>query len=487
MKKIFKFFSSLKLAVCVLVALAIALAAGTIVESTRDMQTGQYWVYRSLWFQGLLLLLGINIFTVALSRWPWKKKHVAFLTAHLGILTLLAGSLLTQKKGLDANMMISEGESSAAVILNDTVILAREVGGSVLERKIISWQPPEASFQPVPLPVSGIVVDQYLTHAEAEHEFFSSPENPGAGSAAAPAEMDSVAVQLRIQAPQLGMHREIWLWSKNPEWTRASIGPLEISLADEKIARAKDKIRAELNTELRSTLDLTFKRTKNNLQLSVRSRSRTGEKKSSVPTTFEDPWLIPTHFQTGMMGGLKIWIVKVVDRASHVTHWSRSRTQYGNSAPPSAIRARLGSQDLWLGQDEKGFLEDGGRKWELQYFSLQNILPFELELERFEVVYDPGTQNAASYSSRVRVKARSAPQEPIIISMNEPLDFGDYTFYQSSFIPEDPRPRTTVLTVNYDPGRWLKYIGSILIVCGSILLFVQKWRKRGALADAPHS
>jgi hypothetical protein len=59
--------------------------------------------------------------------------------------------------------------------------------------------------------------------------------------------------------------------------------------------------------------------------------------------------------------------------------------------------------------------------------------------------------------------------------MNEPLKHKGYTFYQSSF-EEDKmgNPVTSVLTVNYDPGRWLKYIGCLLIVLGSILLFYFK-------------
>ena len=44
---------------------------------------------------------------------------------------------------------------------------------------------------------------------------------------------------------------------------------------------------------------------------------------------------------------------------------------------------------------------------------------------------------------------------------------------------EDARPRPTVsiFSVNRDPGRVWKYIGSLLIVLGSIMLFAVKYRK----------
>jgi hypothetical protein len=49
-----------------------------------------------------------------------------------------------------------------------------------------------------------------------------------------------------------------------------------------------------------------------------------------------------------------------------------------------------------------------------------------------------------------------------------------YTFYQASYIPDQPRPTVTILSVNYDPGRFLKYSGSILLILGSVMLYLMK-------------
>jgi hypothetical protein len=62
--------------------------------------------------------------------------------------------------------------------------------------------------------------------------------------------------------------------------------------------------------------------------------------------------------------------------------------------------------------------------------------------------------------------------------MNEPLESKGYTFYQASYIPEVPRPVTTILSVNHDPGRGLKYWGSILLILGSISLYLVKVLQR---------
>ena len=58
-----------------------------------------------------------------------------------------------------------------------------------------------------------------------------------------------------------------------------------------------------------------------------------------------------------------------------------------------------------------------------------------------------------------------------LISMNEPLVYGGYTFYQASYVMEEGRPPISVFSVNYDPGRVVKYAGAIIMVLGIILMF----------------
>ena len=64
-------------------------------------------IYQTPGFAFILGLLGVNIFSVMMSRYPWKKHHVGFVIAHIGILLLLAGSLISLHRGLDSNMPLS--------------------------------------------------------------------------------------------------------------------------------------------------------------------------------------------------------------------------------------------------------------------------------------------------------------------------------------------------------------------------------------------
>ena len=107
----------------------------------------------------------------------------------------------------------------------------------------------------------------------------------------------------------------------------------------------------------------------------------------------------------------------------------------------------------------------------------ETALPFEIELLDFERTVHPGTSVPRSYQSRVRLTDGDANWETII-SMNEPLYHNGFTFYQSSFQEDEMgRPTMSILSVNRDPGRFWKYLGSLLIVFGIIHLFYFKGRK----------
>jgi hypothetical protein len=97
---------SLQLAVILLTLFAAVLALGTEIESAYSARVAQEVVYRSWWFTLLLTLLGVNILFAALKKLPWKRYQIGFLITHLGLLTMLAGGVLTSLSGTDAMMAL---------------------------------------------------------------------------------------------------------------------------------------------------------------------------------------------------------------------------------------------------------------------------------------------------------------------------------------------------------------------------------------------
>src|SRR5437762_7590211 len=114
---VFRFFSSLKLAVVLLAVLIIGASAGTLYESTFDAKVARAYVYGAPWFNVWLLLLASNLIVSALSRWPWKKHHVAFLITDLGIITLLTGWLIGRTWGIEGTITVFNGEPRSIRLL----------------------------------------------------------------------------------------------------------------------------------------------------------------------------------------------------------------------------------------------------------------------------------------------------------------------------------------------------------------------------------
>ena len=116
---VFRFFASLKLAVVLLAVLIVGAIAGTLYESSFDAKVARAYVYGAPWFNLWLVMLAANLAVSALSRWPWKKHHVAFLVTHLGIITLLAGSLVGRTWGIEGTITLFKGEPPTNRLLVD--------------------------------------------------------------------------------------------------------------------------------------------------------------------------------------------------------------------------------------------------------------------------------------------------------------------------------------------------------------------------------
>lgn len=109
-----RWLGSLQVAVLLLGLFAIVLAIGTMMESWYSEKIAKELVYRAWWFNLLLLLLGVNIFFAAAKKWPWKKHQTGFLITHVGLLTMVAGGLLTGLRGTDTSMALIDTDDLKA-------------------------------------------------------------------------------------------------------------------------------------------------------------------------------------------------------------------------------------------------------------------------------------------------------------------------------------------------------------------------------------
>lgn len=464
---LFRFLCSLKLAVVVILLLALGCTAATLLESYYDTRTAQYWVYQAFWFHFVLFMLGVNIFCVAMSRYPWKRRHTPFLLAHAGIILLLVGSWVTQKFGLDGSLPIAEGEVNSRVQLQQPILYVTHDGN--VDPIQVDWVPPHVSFSPLKLEKYGIQVKRFLTHAEPVVKFTPEKEK-GVGRP---------AVKVQLSGGPIVDPVQLWLWTGEPAWATRKMGPAQFTFLPDDITFDDLK-----NFSVGTRIDFK-KNEKGDLLYIARSRSGNQVKGRLASDQIEGAEFYPGWMKAASPDGkgLKIKILEWLPSAENDTQYVRSKIQYGARAPQSAIWVELlnregveGSGGIWLGLGDRAELNANGKTLDLIYSNQNVVLPFSLQLDRFTIEHYQGTRNPSSFHSTVFVVENGKEKQgPIKISMNEPLKWGGITFYQSSYIPAEPRPTTSVFSVNQDPGRFLKYFGSILLVLGSTLLFMVKY------------
>lgn len=106
----------------------------------------------------------------------------------------------------------------------------------------------------------------------------------------------------------------------------------------------------------------------------------------------------------------------------------------------------------------------------------QHKLPFTLKLKNFKRDLHPGTDMARGFSSDVLIQDAKTSW-PYTISMNNPLRYKGYTFYQSSFSIR-PDGTFSILSVVQNKGRVFPYIASLVLFAGLLLHLITRTRTK---------
>ncbi len=139
----------------------------------------------------------------------------------------------------------------------------------------------------------------------------------------------------------------------------------------------------------------------------------------------------------------------------------------------------VGSQGV---EGKPGVVSFGNTDLAVSYGAKRVVLPFAIKLRDFIMERYPGTNSASSYASEVTLMDnRNNLAREQRIYMNHILDYDGYRFFQSSY---DQDELGTYLSVNYDaPGTLISYIGYILLTLGMILTLLSKNSRFQQLAE----
>ncbi len=448
-EKIFRFLCSLKLAVIVIVSLGTIAAIGTVMESKYDMITAQKLVYHSPYMYFVMILLCVNLIAVAVDRLPWKKKHTGFVIVHAGIVILIVGSYVTRKIGVDGTLSFDIGETSRNVQTNETDLIVYKLKDLESSEKIFSQDVDFLVNSPKKKPVKilfgtgesdQIEVIDYMPYAKRDFTIQESNLMT-----------DGPALRFQLQNPFVNMIE--WIVQSGSQPAKLDLGPAQVVLSRENYETLGGK----------NQIVLYPTQNKNTLRYQIFDKdSKDGKpiKSGMVPVggVIEPGWM-----------GLTVRAIQFYPKGK--VEYKYTKLDYPNATSTAAAQIKFNGQAYWLGMNTALQLFSKDTVYFVTYGNKRLDIGFNMTLDRFEMEKYEGTQMAKTYKSVVNIPNVGQKE----ISMNEPLKHNGYTFYQSSFQENKMgEPTASILSVNYDPGRWIKYFGSLCIVLGSIMLFYFK-------------
>ena len=442
---IYSLFCSLKLAVFTLSALILLFAVGTFYESAQGRLAAQEVIYRSVLVNVLLSLLVLNIVAVMIDRWPWKKRHIGFLLAHFGIIFLITGAFVTRFYGLDGNMRLALREKGRQITTSSTVFLVYSSfsGKDLTElyrEKVYFFRSPPRQKKPylVQLGSETLKVNDFYPSAVAREQY--KPTMKG-----------GPALRFQIEGRQAQMVK----WLYKPPWMDKIIfplGPAKIILL-KSISSLKDiKISHPSLFLIPSHKEIHYQLRRPKSKEVVKGILKVG-------SVLKTGWM---DFNFHLIDYLPIALPNAV---------FLPQKKAGNKTN-SAIQLEFKGEKRWMGLNSHLFFFDEDKVYVVAYINEKKDLGFQLRLKDFKVIRYPSSFKASSYESEVQV---NDSKDVKLISMNNPLKFAGYTIYQSGFEENEKGvPVASVFAINRDPGRFIKYFGSLLIVIGSFVLFLRR-------------
>jgi len=533
--KITKFLASLKLAVIIIISLIVLSTWGTIVESRYNTTYAQWQVYFSTPFIIVEVLLFINILFAALVRFPYKKKLTGFYIIHAGLLILLFGAAVTSLYGIDGSIRLLPETPNKAVVIKEPTFYAfyQHSGSEPLEFAEPLPKTTRVYYK------NGKIFKSILDYDVTLKKFlpFASPKFSWRTH---PGEHPPTRF-LGIQLKNANVAQDLELSNLDYDKRSQKLGPLTLNLfqpldancfkkhisdtstkylySTKKGCRGikkfapSEKLKSEpfLKISLKDSdgKDLNFypklssHPIDGNIQIDNKSQARLISlnkfraaphvlffKGNKVGFGKGTDWQIKTFEPNKGLSlpwmGFEMTVLRIIDNKYQHIDWffdpPRGSQANRHFAALISVQHRYNKddhQEIWI--DDTGLKTITTRSGFTLQFMIGNKLhqlPFELQLERFKMDTNPGTNDPASYESFVKVSS-SEYKESAHVYMNNPLKKGKFTFYQASYFAlEDGKGYGSVLSVNHDPGRALKYLGSFLLVIGSIIHFTLKSMKK---------
>jgi hypothetical protein len=485
--RVFRFLSSLRLAVILLAVLIVATAIGTICESSFDAKVARAYVYEAPWFDAWMILLAVNLAAAAFSRYPWKKHHTGFVITHAGIITLLIGAVVGRIWGIEGTMTIFIGNDPSNRLVIDQQEVRIQDGDQTTTFPVGIQQRHANPTNPILLGTTTggwkIEVTDYAEHLLPVSSPQAVTDNSGAP-----------AVHLKMWT---GMGPEVdeWLWPNDPENRLVDLGLLAVecrlgtapkSLPQHAAIGGDPDYLQKVSTRMSETPPVLPPGDRAVIYLADDGKlSYYLQNKQGVATqgNLEQGKPIATGW-----GNWQMEVAEVMPQAVPSTDFKpvakgtkMAPKDRANLTDGIKVRITRGDEhdEEWLASGWQMDLPAEHETLQASYGPKIYLLPISLELKQFDVERNEGNDSPAGFKSTLEVRDATGNSAIGSCSMNEPMNFPDvfwrrwtgltYKISQASWNPQNLQQSSVQILL--DPGWLFKWTGSLMVCMGIFTMF----------------
>ncbi|HEU0137720.1 MAG TPA: cytochrome c biogenesis protein ResB, partial [Flavobacterium sp.] len=448
--KIIGILFSSRLMAFLFISFAVAMAAGTFIESEYNTDTARIWVYNTKWFEAIMLFFVIN-FLGNIKRYQlYKKEKWATLILHLSFILILVGAFITRYISYEGMMPIREGATENQFYSDKTYLTVFVDGDYKGEMRRRTFEKP--------LLLSPVTNNNFsLSKTFNETDFEVAYKDYVMGAVETIKEDPNGQLYLKMVEAGEGTRHEHYLKEGEVQnihnllfaLNKPTQGAINIST----LGGAYTVTMPFEGDFMRMADQMKGKVVKDSIQpLMMRSLYNVGGSRFVFP----DPAIKGVKsFESN-----NDFADKTTDDALTVTIESGGQTR---EVTLVGSKGKMG---------EPQTVKVGGLDFTLFFGSKVYTLPFQIKLNDFIADKYPGTEKSYSaFESRVTVIDKPKNFDARIF-MNNVLDHQGYRFFQASF---DPDEQGTILSVNHDVwGTNITYAGYFLLYFGLMAIMFTK-------------
>ncbi len=455
MNKFTSFLFSMLFTGILILLFALSIAYATFVENDYGTQTAKILIYNAKWFEGLLLILCINLIGSVFKYELVSKKKWPVLLFHLAFVIIALGAAITRYIGFEGNMHIREGQSSNTMVSTATYMTVKASSGnqSVHKEKEVMFSPYTANRFTKKIELNGhdIRIENLKFVPSASETLVIDPAGEPIVSILAVTganeridfnlrrgeikKLDGISIGFDFQEQEADVN---FILAGGKLYVVSSHSIVASGMMQQALDTITPGSEAEVNTQLVYSL--------NTFHFAVQQFLLKG--KTQLAYT-------PSEQGAARTDALQTRI--------SIDGQSKELIVFGNSGTVGqAHSVQLNGVDV-----------------SVSYGSKVIKLPFSIHLKEFQLERYPGSNSPSSYASEV-VLIDGESEKPHRIFMNNILKYDGYRFFQSSY---DTDELGTILSVNNDSlGTSITYFGYLLMAIGMVFtLFTKKSRFKGLL------